>query len=161
MGPFYVSFFLPYSCSGREPAQADAVFLSDPFREKADQPDPQAWLICNIIKIFPLIYSGCGSLHLLRALDGTRILQAAAPTAPSCFCRWQRSSLLQSERGGHFKSFTGSGSQTPGRARRSAHRPRQWKGRSWHLPPRPSAAPCWCPRHGPQCQCQRLWRWGR
>ena len=26
--------------------------------------------------------------------SGTRILQAAAPTAPSCFCRWQRSSLL-------------------------------------------------------------------
>ena len=75
-----------------------------PFVKKADQPGPQAWLICNIKK-FPLIYSGCGSLQLLHALDGTRILQAAAPTAPSCFCRWQRSSLLQSERGGHFKSF--------------------------------------------------------
>ena len=29
----------------------DAVFLSGPFREKADQPGPQAWLICNIKKI--------------------------------------------------------------------------------------------------------------
>jgi len=104
LGPFYVSFFLPHSGSGREPAQADAGFLSGPFREKADQPGLRAWLICNIKK-FPLIYSGCGSLQLLRALDGTRILQAAAPTAPSCFCRWQRSSLLQSERSGHFKSF--------------------------------------------------------
>ena len=35
---------------GREPAQADDVFLSGPFREKADQPGPQAWLICNIKK---------------------------------------------------------------------------------------------------------------
>jgi len=52
LGPFYVSFFLPHSGSGREPAQADAVFLSGPFREKADQPGPQAWLICNIKKIF-------------------------------------------------------------------------------------------------------------
>ena len=28
--------------------------------------------------------AGCGSLRLLRALRGTRILQAAAPTAPPC-----------------------------------------------------------------------------
>ena len=33
--------------------------------------------------------AGCGSLRLLRALRGTRILQAAAPTAPPCFGRWQ------------------------------------------------------------------------
>ena len=39
--------------------------------------------------------TGCGSLHLLRALGGTRILQAAAPTAPPCFRRWRRSSPLQ------------------------------------------------------------------
>ena len=37
---------------------------------------------------------GCGSQRLHRALGGTRILLAAAPTAPPCFCRWQRSSLL-------------------------------------------------------------------
>ena len=41
--------------------------------------------------------TGCGSLRLLRALGGTRILQAAAPTAPPCFCRRQRSSPLQTK----------------------------------------------------------------
>jgi|GEM_PF-2801284 len=41
--------------------------------------------------------AGCGSLRLLRALRGTRILQAAAPTAPSCFGRWPRSSPLQTK----------------------------------------------------------------
>ena len=35
-----------------------------------------------------------GSQRLRRALGGTRILLAAAPTAPPCFCRRQRSSLL-------------------------------------------------------------------
>ena len=39
--------------------------------------------------------AGCGSLRLLRALRGTRILQAAAPTAPPCFGRWPRSLPLQ------------------------------------------------------------------
>ena len=37
---------------------------------------------------------GHGSQRLPRALGGTRILLAAAPTTPPCFCRWQRSSLL-------------------------------------------------------------------
>ena len=37
---------------------------------------------------------GRGSQRLHRALGGTCILLAAAPTAPPCFCRWQRSSLL-------------------------------------------------------------------
>ena len=37
---------------------------------------------------------GRGSQRLRRALGGTRILLAAAPTAPPCFSRWQRSSLL-------------------------------------------------------------------
>ena len=37
---------------------------------------------------------GRGSQRLRRALGGTRILLAAAPTASPCFCRWQRSSLL-------------------------------------------------------------------
>ena len=39
--------------------------------------------------------AGCGSLRLLRALRGTRILQAAAPTAPPCFGHWPRLSPLQ------------------------------------------------------------------
>ena len=33
--------------------------------------------------------------RIVNALDGTRILQAAAPTAPSCFGHWPRSSPLQ------------------------------------------------------------------
>ena len=37
---------------------------------------------------------GRGSQRLRHALGSTRILLAAAPTAPPCFCRWQRSSLL-------------------------------------------------------------------
>ena len=41
--------------------------------------------------------AGCGSLRLLRALGGTRILQAAAPTAPPCIRRWRRSSPLQTK----------------------------------------------------------------
>ena len=41
--------------------------------------------------------TGCGTLRLLRALGGTRILQAAAPTAPLCIRRWRRSSLLQTK----------------------------------------------------------------
>ena len=34
--------------------------------------------------------TGCGSLHLLRALGGTRILQAAAPTEVVAYylCKW-------------------------------------------------------------------------
>ena len=39
--------------------------------------------------------TGCGTLRLLRALGGTRILQAAAPTAPPCIRHWRRSSPLQ------------------------------------------------------------------
>ena len=41
--------------------------------------------------------AGCGSLRLLRALRGTRILQAVAPTAPPCFGHWPRSSPLQTK----------------------------------------------------------------
>ena len=41
--------------------------------------------------------AGCGSLRLLRALGSTRILQAAAPTAPPCFGRRPQSSPLQTK----------------------------------------------------------------
>ena len=41
------------------------------------------------------VAAGCGSLRQLCALRGTRILQAAAPTAPPCFGRWPRSLPLQ------------------------------------------------------------------
>ena len=39
-------------------------------------------------------FTGCGTQHPLRALGGTRVLLAAAPTAPPCFRRWRRSSSL-------------------------------------------------------------------
>ena len=44
--------------------------------------------------------SGCGTQHPHRALGGTRVLLAAAPTTPPCFHRWWRSSLLHSS---HFQ----------------------------------------------------------
>ena len=37
---------------------------------------------------------GCGTQHPHRALGGTRVLLAAAPTTPPCFRHWRRSSLL-------------------------------------------------------------------
>ena len=39
--------------------------------------------------------SGCGTQHSHRALGGTCVLLAAAPTATLCFRRWRRSLLLQ------------------------------------------------------------------
>ena len=51
---------------------------------------------------------GCGTQHPHRALDGTRVLLAAAPTTPPCFRRWRRSSLLQ--RKNYFKFW---GTETP------------------------------------------------
>ena len=44
--------------------------------------------------------SGCGTQHPHRALGGTRILLAAAPTTPPCFRHWRRSSSLRS---GHIQ----------------------------------------------------------
>ena len=38
--------------------------------------------------------TGCGAQRPLRALSGTRVLLTAAPTAPPCFRRRRRSSLL-------------------------------------------------------------------
>jgi len=40
--------------------------------------------------------SGCGTQHPLRALGGTCVLLAAAPTTSPCFRRWRRSSSLHS-----------------------------------------------------------------
>ena len=37
---------------------------------------------------------GCGTQHPQRALGGTCVLLAAAPTTPPCFRRWRRSSSL-------------------------------------------------------------------
>ena len=47
----------------------------------------------NDLKWLPLL-PGCGTQHPHRALGGTRVLLAAAPTTPPCFRRWRRSSSL-------------------------------------------------------------------
>ena len=44
--------------------------------------------------------TGCGTQHPLRALGGTRVLLAAAPTTAPCFRRWRRSQLLRCGVGG-------------------------------------------------------------
>ena len=61
---------------------------------------------------WPPLLPGCGTQHPLRALGGTRVLLAAAPTTPPCFRRWRRSSSL------HFghkerKEYFYSSSETP------------------------------------------------
>ena len=38
--------------------------------------------------------TGCGTQQIVRALGGTHILLATAPTTPPCFGRWPRSSSL-------------------------------------------------------------------
>ena len=43
----------------------------------------------------PPLLPGCGTQHPHRALGGTRVLLAAAPTTPPCFRHWRRSSSLQ------------------------------------------------------------------
>ena len=43
---------------------------------------------------WPPLLPGCGTQHPLRALGGTRVLLAAAPTTPPCFRHWRRSSSL-------------------------------------------------------------------
>ena len=47
---------------------------------------------------------GCGTQHPHRALGGTRVLLAAAPTTPPCFRRWRRSSLLQRKNYFYFRA---------------------------------------------------------
>ena len=48
----------------------------------------------RIVKGVQPLETGCGSQHPLRALGGTRVLLAAAPTTSPCFRRWRRSSSL-------------------------------------------------------------------
>ena len=52
-------------------------------------------MILNALRL-----SGCGTQHPHRALGGTRVLLAAAPTTPPCFRHWRRSSSLRS---GHIQ----------------------------------------------------------
>ena len=47
----------------------------------------------NDLKWLPLL-PGCGTQHPHRALGGTCVLLAAAPTTPPCFRRWRWSSSL-------------------------------------------------------------------
>jgi hypothetical protein len=59
--------------------------------EKVKRPHDSVLQI-NDLEWLPL--SGCGTQHPHRALGGTRVLLAAAPTTPPCFRRWRRSSSL-------------------------------------------------------------------
>ncbi len=43
---------------------------------------------------WPTLLPGCGTQHPHRALGGTCVLLAAAPTTPPCFRHWRRSSSL-------------------------------------------------------------------
>ena len=84
------------------------------------------------------------SFHLFFVFHPQRNTPGSRNGRRGCFCIFR-----------FALGFSGQSPRTPGRARRSAHRLRRWKGRSWRLPPRPSAAPCWCPRHGLPCRCPR------
>ena len=57
-------------------------------------------LCFRIVKGEQPLATGCGTQHPHRALGGTRVLLAAAPTTPPCFRRWRRSSSLHSS---HFQ----------------------------------------------------------
>ena len=52
-------------------------------------------MILNALRL-----SGCGTQHPHRALGGTCVLLATAPTTPPCFRHWRRSSSLRS---GHIQ----------------------------------------------------------
>ena len=54
----------------------------------------------RIVKGVQPLATGCGTQHPLRALGGTRVLLAAAPTTAPCFRRWRRSQLLHCGVGG-------------------------------------------------------------
>ena len=54
----------------------------------------------RIVKGVQPLATGCGTQHPLRALGGTRVLLAAAPTTAPCFRRWRRSQLLRCGVGG-------------------------------------------------------------
>ena len=54
----------------------------------------------RIVKGEQPLATGCGTQHPLRALVGTRVLLAAAPTTAPCFRRWRRLQLLHCGVGG-------------------------------------------------------------
>ena len=74
------------------PCGTGAIFISDRRDSKSTTLRSR---VSNQPSGLLLSATGCGSQRLLHALRGVRILLAAAPTTPPCFCRRQRSSLLQ------------------------------------------------------------------
>ena len=50
---------MPFCCGlflGDETEPEDAVYIHEPSREKANKPDPQVWLVCNIKNILSAEY---------------------------------------------------------------------------------------------------------
>ena len=73
---------------------------------------------------------GCGTQHPHRALGGTCVLLAAAPTTPPCFRRWRRSSLLQRKNYFYFRA-SGASADAPlalfhGRGRKGKRQLPRW-----------------------------------
>ena len=66
----------------------------------------------RIVKGEQPLATGCGTQHPLRALGGTRVLLAAAPTTAPCFRRWRRSQLLHCGAGG-VQRWGGGNRNTP------------------------------------------------
>ena len=63
-------------------------------KEAAAQDSCSSLLLCGTDREWLPLLTGCGTQHPHRALGGTRVLLAAAPTTPPCFRRWRRSSSL-------------------------------------------------------------------
>ena len=89
----------------------------------------------RIVKGVQPLETGCGTQHPLRALGGTRVLLAAAPTTPPCFRRWRRSSSLLL-RGGWSPEVGRGGVGTPLPASGPAERPCTLKASRKALPQR-------------------------
>ena len=67
----------------------------------------------GIVKASSPFLTGCGTQHPHRALGGTCVLLAAAPTTAPCFCRWRRSQLLHCGVGGVQRQGGGSRNTPP------------------------------------------------
>ena len=93
-------------------------------------------MILNALRL-----SGCGTQHPHRALGGTRVLLAAAPTTPPCFRRWRRSSSLRS---GHIQRKEYFIICSSGKSADFPELPFHGWGRKgrWHICPFPCALLC-------------------
>ena len=67
----------------------------------------------RIVKGVQPLTTGCGTQHPLRALGGTRVLLAAAPTTAPCFRHWRRLQLLRCGVGGVQRQGGGSRNTPP------------------------------------------------